>query len=82
MMEAALKQLEARARHDVADRPHVLREISVCVGAGRFDVLAPPRNAEAIARLTNATRFELYEGGHLFFFQDPQAFRDLASFLA
>lgn len=78
---AAAKQHEARARHDTADRLHRLADVAVFVGAGKYDVMAPPSNARALARLARAERFELYEGGHLFFFQDPRAFEDLADFL-
>ena len=78
---AMMKQLRARASHDVSDRLGVLGSTPVFVGAGRYDIMAPPVNGEAIARLTGASRFELYEGGHLFFFQDPRAFTDLEEFL-
>lgn len=74
-------QLEARRDHDVFDR---LDRI-VCptlVAAGRFDGIAPPSNSEAIhARLANST-LRLYEGGHLFLYQDPAAFTDIDTFLA
>lgn len=78
---AARRQLEARSAHDVSSRLEVLRSTSVFVGVGNYDIVAPPRNAEAIARLTGATMFERYEGGHLFFFQDRRAFTDLETFL-
>jgi pimeloyl-ACP methyl ester carboxylesterase len=78
---AAAEQLEARSRHDTAERLHRLADVAVFVGAGRYDVMAPPSNAQALALLAKAERFELYEGGHLFFFQDPRAFEDLADFL-
>ena len=31
--------------------------------------MAPPSNAQALALLAKAERFELYQGGHLFFFR-------------
>ena len=80
-LETQAKQRAARAAHDVASRLPVLAKTPVFVGVGRYDIMAPPANAEAIAKLTGAARFEVYEGGHLFFFQDPRAFGDLDSFL-
>jgi hypothetical protein len=44
--------------------------------------MAPLSNAEAVIQLTGAEKFELYEGGHVSFFQDPRAFADLRDFLA
>ena len=79
--EASAKQLVARGAHDVSQRLARLVDTPTLVGVGRFDLMAPPANAEAIASLAKADRFELYEGGHLFFFQDPRAFADLELFL-
>ena len=51
------------------------------VASGRFDGIAPPSNGEAIAvRIPNA-ELHVYEGGHTFFAQDPQALPDVISFL-
>jgi len=74
-------QLEARSRHDVCDR---LARIAcpTFVACGRFDAIAPPTNAEAIAeRIPNAD-LRVYEGGHAFFAQDPAALPAVIDFLA
>lgn len=76
-----LLQLGARAGHDVASRLGLISAPTL-IGSGRYDMIAPPENAKAIeARISTSQRRE-YEGGHLFFFQDPQGFRDLATFLS
>jgi len=74
-------QLEARSRHDVCDR---LSRIAcpTLVACGRFDAIAPPTNAEAIAARVPNADLRVYEGGHAFFAQDPAALPDAINFLA
>jgi pimeloyl-ACP methyl ester carboxylesterase len=74
-------QLEARRHHDVWDR---LDRIScpTLVAAGRYDGIAPPANAEAIASRVPGAELRWYEGGHAFMAQDRAAFPDLVAFLA
>lgn len=75
------EQLGARSRHDVVDR---LGRITcpTLVAAGRYDGIAPLANAEAIAaRVPNAS-LRVYEGGHMFFVQDPTAMPEILAFLA
>ena len=75
------EQLEARRHHDVCDR---LARVTcpTLVAAGRYDGIAPPSNADAIAsRLPNA-ELRLYEGGHAFFAQDRAALPEVLDFLA
>jgi pimeloyl-ACP methyl ester carboxylesterase len=76
-----LEQLGARRGHDVWDR---LANITcpTLVAGGRFDGIAPPANSEAIASRIPDADLRLYEGGHLFFLQDPAAFPDIVEFLA
>ena len=76
-----LEQLGARRGHDVWDR---LTNITcpTLVAGGRYDGIAPPANSEAIASRIPGAELRLYEGGHLFFLQDPAAFPDLLAFLA
>jgi 3-oxoadipate enol-lactonase len=74
-------QLDARSRLDVIDR---LGRV-VCptfVAAGRYDMIAPPANAEVIAEHVPHSELRLYEGGHIFFLQDPRAIPDVMEFLA
>jgi len=76
-----LAQLDARSRLDVLDR---LQRITcpTLVAAGRYDHIAPPENAEKIAALVPHADLRFYEGGHIFFLQDPQAIPDVMEFLA
>ena len=74
-------QLEARRHHDVWSR---LDRVScpTIIAAGRFDGIAPPNNAEAIASRIPGAELHVYEGGHLFIAQDRRALPDLIGFLA
>jgi 3-oxoadipate enol-lactonase len=73
-------QLAARRRHDVYDRlPGIT--CPTLVASGRYDGIAPPANGAAIAaQIPNATQ-RLFEGGHIFFLQDPEAFPAVIAFL-
>ena len=76
----AHRQLEARSKHDTYDRLDRLR-MPVLVCGGRYDVIAPVENLEALAgRIPNA-QLQLYEGGHIFMWQDERAWRDAAAWL-
>lgn len=73
-------QLEARACHDVFDRlPRVTSP--TLVASGRFDEIAPPENGAAIAQRIPAAELRLYDGGHAFFQQDPDALPEIIDFL-
>lgn len=74
-------QLEARRHHDVWDR---LDRVScpTLVACGEHDGIAPPANSEAIHSRIAGSEFHRYDGGHLFLYQDPRAFRDIARFLS
>jgi pimeloyl-ACP methyl ester carboxylesterase len=74
-------QLDARSRLDVIDR---LGRITcpTLVQAGRYDHIAPPANAEVIAAHIPDAELRIYEGGHIFFLQDPRAVPDAMEFLA
>jgi 3-oxoadipate enol-lactonase len=73
-------QLEARRGHDVYDR---LPRIScpTLVASGRYDGIAPVANGEAIAHQIPDATLRVFEGGHLFFIQDPLAFPEIVDFL-
>jgi 3-oxoadipate enol-lactonase len=73
-------QLRARATHDVYDR---LAAIScpTLVTAGRGDGIAPVANSEAIARMIPRAELRLFDGGHLFPFQDATAMPAIVDFL-
>jgi pimeloyl-ACP methyl ester carboxylesterase len=74
-------QLDARSRLDVLDR---LGKIAcpTLVAGGKYDHIAPPENSEKIAELIPNAELRFYEGGHIFFLQDPQAIPDVMQFLA
>ena len=74
------EQLAARSHHDVVDR---LGRITcpTFVASGRYDGIAPVANGELIASRVSGATFHVYEGGHLFVFQDPAAFPEIIGFL-
>jgi 3-oxoadipate enol-lactonase len=74
-------QLEARRAHDTFER---LTRITcpTLVASGRFDGIAPPENGAAIAKQLADADYRVYEGGHLFFAQDPTALPEITQFLA
>lgn len=53
----------------------------VLICGGRYDGVAPVANQEALHRQIATSRMALFEGGHLFFTQDPRAFEDIIVFL-
>lgn len=74
-------QLEARRHHDVTDR--LGRIIApTFVACGEFDGIAPPANGQAIHERIAGSQLRTYQGGHLFFIQDPAALPDILDFLA
>ena len=74
------EQLGARAHHDVTGR---LARITcpTFIGCGRYDGIAPPSNSEAIAARVAGSELRAYDGGHVFFVQDPAALPDAMEFL-
>jgi 3-oxoadipate enol-lactonase len=76
----ARRQLEARALHDTYERlSHLRMPIYIC--GGRYDGIATPANLDAMQKQIPGARLELFEGGHLFFVQDPRAFERIVAFL-
>jgi 3-oxoadipate enol-lactonase len=76
----ARRQLEARARHDTYEWLPALR-MPVYICGGRYDGLATPAGFEAMQKKIPGSRLELFEGGHLFFLQDPRAVERIGAFL-
>jgi 3-oxoadipate enol-lactonase len=72
-------QLEARACHDTYDRLPKM-EIPVYICGGLYDGIAKPTNLRAMAEQILGSRLELFEGGHLFYIQDPRAFKRITAF--
>jgi 3-oxoadipate enol-lactonase len=80
LSEGALLQLEARAHHDTYER---LGQITcpTLVAGGKYDLIAPPANAELLAARIPDAKLELFEGGHGFLRQDPRSLDVVAEFL-
>ena len=76
----ARRQLAARALHDTYERlSHLRMPVYIC--GGRYDGIATPANLEAMQKQIPGSRLELFEGGHLFFIQDPLTFERIVAFL-
>jgi pimeloyl-ACP methyl ester carboxylesterase len=75
------EQLAARAGHDVSARLSAMG-CPTLVACGRYDGIAPLANSEWIAAHIRGAELRVYEGGHVFFLQDPQALPDLRAFIA
>lgn len=76
----ARRQLEARAHHDTYDRlPNLQMPVYIC--GGLYDAIAKPLNLKAMQEQIPGSRLEMFEGGHLFYVQDPRAFDRITAFL-
>lgn len=75
------RQMEARAGHDTYARlPRISIPVYIC--GGRYDGLAFPTNIEASHRAIPGSHLEFFEGGHLFFLEDPRVIERTVAFLA
>ena len=72
MLGSTQRQLSARHGHDTWERLPGLR-VPVCVCAGRYDAIATPEVQRRLAGRIPGAVFRDFEGGHLFFLQDPAA---------
>ena len=75
------EQLLARSRLDVLDR---LDRITcpTLIASGKYDGISPPENGAAIAERVPDATLRVYEGGHMFFVQDPAAMPEILDFLS
>lgn len=73
-------QLAARRGHDVYERLTAITAPTL-VAAGRYDGIAPVANSKRIAGRIPGADVRVYEGGHIFFVQDPTAFPEITAFL-
>jgi pimeloyl-ACP methyl ester carboxylesterase len=75
------EQLLARSRLDVLDR---LDRITcpTLVASGKYDGISPPENGAAIAERVPDATLRVYDGGHMFFIQDPAALPEILDFLS
>jgi 3-oxoadipate enol-lactonase len=76
----ARRQIEARKDHDTYDRLPTLR-IPTLICGGRYDSIASVDNQYAMQKQIPNAQLELFEGGHLFFVQDPRAYERITTFL-
>lgn len=76
----ARRQLEARLGHDVYQELNQIRALTFVVG-GSFDAQAPVGNVQALAKAIGGSRLQLFDGGHLFLLQDPNAWPSVVAFL-
>ena len=76
----ARRQIEARKDHDTYDRLPSLH-MPVLIAAGRYDGIAQVNNQQAMLGQIASAQLELFEGGHLFFVQDPRAYECMSAFL-
>ena len=75
----ARRQIEVRQGHATYSRlPQLAMPVLIC--GGRYDGVAPVENQETLLQISLA-RMALFEGGHLFFMQDPRAFEEIIAFL-
>ncbi|MEO0492636.1 MAG: alpha/beta hydrolase [Actinomycetota bacterium] len=73
-------QLAARAAHDAtAGLASIQAPALVC--SGRYDGIAPVANGERLAELIPDAEFDVFEGGHLFMFQDRRSRERTLEFL-
>ena len=73
-------QLEARRHHDTAARLGAITCPTLVCG-GRFDGIAPPANSQFLAGAIPGARLAMFDGGHIFFMQDPTAFPAMVRFV-
>ncbi len=75
----ARRQLEARKDHDTYSRLPTL-QMPVLICGGRYDGIAAVDNQEAMLKQIPNAKLALFEGGHLFFVQDPKAYERIITF--
>jgi 3-oxoadipate enol-lactonase len=74
------EQIDARRHHDVSSRLSNIR-CPTLIACGRYDGIAPLANGEWIAGHVAGAELRVYEGGHVFFVQDPKALPEIGAFL-
>jgi len=74
------RQLEARAGHNAYAKLHKL-EMPVYICGGKFDGITSVTNLKKIQNQIPNAHLEIFEGGHMFFLQDSNAFNHILAFL-
>jgi 3-oxoadipate enol-lactonase len=75
----AKMQVQARAGHDCWDGLTNIDVPAMC-GGGTNDDIATPEAMRRMAERMPKGELKLYDGGHMFFIQNPEAYDDLLSF--
>jgi len=73
--------LEARRQHDTWERLDQIR-CPVLICGGRHDGIALPSSQERMMERIPGATLRMFEGGHLFLWQDSSAFAEIVRFLA
>jgi 3-oxoadipate enol-lactonase len=76
----ALRQLEARAKHDAWDRLGLIGCWTL-IAAGRYDGIALPQTQDNMAQRIAGAELRFFEGGHMFLLQDAEALPAIMGFL-
>jgi len=75
------RMLQARGAHDTWERLDRIRcPLLIC--GGRYDGIALPASQERMASRIHGATLRMFEGGHLFLWQDSSAFLEIVRFLA
>jgi 3-oxoadipate enol-lactonase len=78
--QGPMLQLEARSHHDTSARlGQICCPTLVC--GGRYDGIAPAVNSQFLATTIPGAQLALFDGGHIFFMQDPTALPAMLDFL-
>jgi 3-oxoadipate enol-lactonase len=72
--------LEARREHDTWERLNRIA-CSVLICGGRYDGIALPASQQRMANRIPGATLRMFEGGHLFLWQDYSAFPEIIEFL-
>jgi 3-oxoadipate enol-lactonase len=74
------RMLRARRKHDTWERLVRIR-CPVLICGGRYDGIALPASQERMASRIPGASLRMFEGGHLFLWQDSSAFSEIIGFL-
>jgi 3-oxoadipate enol-lactonase len=76
----ALRQLQARAGHDVWEQLPFVKSETLVIG-GIYDQQASPKNQEMLAQRIPGAQLTFCDGGHIFLWQEPSAWEKIVAFL-
>lgn len=76
----ARRQLEARIDHDTYNRLSQI-EVPILIACGQYDGVAPLANQRAIENQLKDVSLKIFQGGHDFYDDDPNAYERISQFL-